>query len=128
LGHRHDQPLEQFIAKIAGSLYTTVLSDVPDDLEPCDVVALGCGDSRRIAPWGELLTTASRRPHRLRRRGVSPGDLVVGDADGVIVVPRDIESVVLDNALAKVAGEDRTRDALLRGAKLRDVFAEYNVL
>jgi regulator of RNase E activity RraA len=59
---------------------------------------------------------------------VPPGDLVVGDADGVIVVPRDIESVVLDNALAKVAGEDRTRDALLRGAKLRDVFAEYNVL
>jgi hypothetical protein len=42
--NRNDQPLEQFIAKIAGSLCTAVLSDVPDDLEPCDVVALGCGD------------------------------------------------------------------------------------
>jgi hypothetical protein len=43
-------------------------------------------------------------------------------------VPRDIESVVPRQCAAKVAGEDRTREALLRGAKLRDVFAEYNVL
>ena len=49
--NRNDQPLEQFIAKIAGSLYTAVLSDVPDDLEPCDVVALGCGDARAWRRW-----------------------------------------------------------------------------
>ena len=59
---------------------------------------------------------------------VAPGDLVVGDADGVIVVPRTIESVALERALKKVDGEDRTREALLRGVALRDVFAEYNVL
>ena len=56
----NDPPLERFIAKIAGSLYTAVLSDVLDDLAPCDVVVLGCGGSRRIAPWVELLTIASR--------------------------------------------------------------------
>lgn len=31
-----------------------------DDLKPGEVVVLGCGGSDRIAPWGELLTTASR--------------------------------------------------------------------
>jgi len=31
-----------------------------DDLAPDDVVVLGCGGSMRIAPWGELLSTASR--------------------------------------------------------------------
>ena len=31
-----------------------------DSLGPRDVVVLGCGGSQRIAPWGELLTTASR--------------------------------------------------------------------
>jgi 4-hydroxy-4-methyl-2-oxoglutarate aldolase len=30
-----------------------------DDLEAGDVPVLGCGTSGRIAPWGELLTTAS---------------------------------------------------------------------
>ena len=30
-----------------------------DDLRPGDVPVLGCGRSGRIAPWGELLTTAS---------------------------------------------------------------------
>ena len=45
----NDPPLERFIAKIAGSLYTAVLSDVLDDLAPCDVVVPGCGGSRRIA-------------------------------------------------------------------------------
>ena len=31
-----------------------------DDLRPNDVVVFGCGGSSRIAPWGELLTTAAR--------------------------------------------------------------------
>ena len=31
-----------------------------DDLKRDDVAVLGCGGSTRIAPWGELLTTASR--------------------------------------------------------------------
>ena len=30
-----------------------------DDLKPGDVPVLACGRSGRIAPWGELLTTAS---------------------------------------------------------------------
>jgi 4-hydroxy-4-methyl-2-oxoglutarate aldolase len=30
-----------------------------DDLKPGDVAVFGCGTSGRIAPWGELLTTAS---------------------------------------------------------------------
>src|SRR5689334_10922896 len=30
-----------------------------DDLKPGEVVAFGCGGSGRIAPWGELLTTAA---------------------------------------------------------------------
>ncbi len=59
---------------------------------------------------------------------VDPGDLVVGDADGVIVVPRAAEPVALERAFAKVAGEDRTREELRRGAKLADVFARHGIL
>jgi 4-hydroxy-4-methyl-2-oxoglutarate aldolase len=31
-----------------------------DDLKPYDVAVFGCGGSKRIAPWGELLSTAAR--------------------------------------------------------------------
>jgi 4-hydroxy-4-methyl-2-oxoglutarate aldolase len=145
-----------------------------DDLKRDDVAVLGCGGSTRIAPWGELLTTASRAhgaagcltdgyvrdirqiralqfpvfhggiaPLDSKGRGqiaeidvpihiagvaVAPGDLVFGDADGVIVVPRVVEAAALEKAFAKVDGEDRTREELAKGAKLADVFARHRIL
>jgi len=59
---------------------------------------------------------------------VRTGDLVFGDADGVVVIPREIEGEILRAALDKVSGEDRTRAALERGEKLADVFARHGIL
>lgn len=59
---------------------------------------------------------------------VCPGDLVFGDADGVVVVPRAVEDQVVAAALAKVAGESATRDALARGERLADVFRRHGIL
>ena len=141
-----------------------------DDLRPHDVAVFGCSGSKRIAPWGELLSTAARARgaagcvtdgfvrdiRAIRRMGfpvfhagsrrsipraaarsptstcrsrcagvrIAPGDLVVGDADGVIVVPQAVEADALDQAFAKVHGENRTREELERGASLADVFAQ----
>jgi len=145
-----------------------------DDLRPGDVPVLGCGASGRIAPWGELLTTASQArgasgcltdglvrdvkavralrfpvfhggigPLDSKGRGevcaidvpvecagvtVNPGDLVFGDADGVLVVPQPIVKQTLELALEKVEGEDRTREELQQGALLAEVFKKYGVL
>jgi regulator of RNase E activity RraA len=55
-------------------------------------------------------------------------DLVVGDPDRIVVIPQAVEAIALECALRKVEGEDKTREAPLGGAKLADVFAEYNVL
>jgi 4-hydroxy-4-methyl-2-oxoglutarate aldolase len=163
-------------------VYSVVPGDNPyaleialvDDLKPGDVAVLGCGGSTRIAPWGELLSTAARArgaagcltdgfvrdvkfirrmqfpvfhggiapldskgrgkvaeidvPIRCGGVAVSPGDLVVGDADGVIVVPRAIEAAALEKAFAKVRGENDTRAELERGAALADVFARHGIL
>jgi 4-hydroxy-4-methyl-2-oxoglutarate aldolase len=59
---------------------------------------------------------------------VAPGDLIFGDADGVICIPRAIEETVIAAALQKVEGEERTREALARGEKLATVFARYGIL
>jgi 4-hydroxy-4-methyl-2-oxoglutarate aldolase len=59
---------------------------------------------------------------------VSPGDLVFGDVDGVVVIPQEIEEQVLRIAFAKINGERSTMSELLEGAYLRDVYARYGVL
>src|SRR6185295_14733910 len=59
---------------------------------------------------------------------IEPGDLIFGDVDGVVVVPRRAEDEVLSRAFQKVASENRTRDELLQGAKLGEVFDRYGVL
>jgi 4-hydroxy-4-methyl-2-oxoglutarate aldolase len=145
-----------------------------DDLDTDDVPVFACGASGRIAPWGELLSTASRArgaagcvtdgltrdirairemrfpvfhggigPLDSKGRGkasqidvpivcagvrIEPGDLVFGDADGVVVIPAAIEQQVLASAFEKVSGEDKTRQDLVGGAKLREVFERYGVL
>jgi 4-hydroxy-4-methyl-2-oxoglutarate aldolase len=147
---------------------------IVDDLKPGDVAVFACGGSSRIAPWGSLLSTATRArgaagcvtdgfvrdvigirelelpvfhagiaPLDSKGRGqihavdvpvivdgvrVAPGDLVFGDADGVVVVPQAVEALVLAFAFDKINGESHSIDELRAGGYLRDVFARHGVL
>jgi regulator of RNase E activity RraA len=59
---------------------------------------------------------------------VRPGDLVFADFDGVVVIPPAIETEVLTKAAEKAGKENHTREALLAGRTLRDVYEQYGVL
>jgi 4-hydroxy-4-methyl-2-oxoglutarate aldolase len=59
---------------------------------------------------------------------VSPGDWILGDVDGVVVIPENRASAVFRAALEKIAAEDTTRAELERGDTLRAVFARHGVL
>ena len=59
---------------------------------------------------------------------VRPQDVIVGDADGVVVVPREVEKQVLALALKKVTGENDTREALRQGESLASVFQRFGIL
>jgi regulator of RNase E activity RraA len=145
-----------------------------DSLRPGEIAVMACAASGRIAPWGELLSTAARArgatgalmdgyvrdtrailamgfpvfhagiaPLDSKGRGklmaidvpvecagvrVCPGDLVVGDADGVVVIPRAVEAAVLAAVRAKLQSERSTLADLHRGLLLKDVYAKYGVL
>lgn len=58
----------------------------------------------------------------------SPGDWVMGDVDGVVIVPADRADAVFRAALDKIAAENTTRTELAAGARLQDVYARYGVL
>jgi regulator of RNase E activity RraA len=59
---------------------------------------------------------------------VLPGDLVFGDADGMVVVPSSVEDEVLRLAAEKRRGEQTTLAELRQGASLRAVFARHGIL
>ncbi len=58
----------------------------------------------------------------------SPGDLVIADNDGVVVIPRAVEAEALRLALAKVAGENTVRDSIRSGMKATEAFKKYGIL
>ncbi len=195
LGYRHQamrpsiRPLDEalvLVGRARTGFYMEVFHVAPDenpyeleirlidDLRPGEIPVLGCGAAQTIAPWGELLSTASmargaagcitdglvRDIRAIRKLGfpvfhggigpldskgrgkvmaidvpiacggvqIAPGDLLFGDADGVICVPQAIERKAIAAALQKVEGEDRTREALARGEKLATVFARHGIL
>ena len=59
---------------------------------------------------------------------VSDGDLLFGDRDGVVVVPRDREQEILAAALEKVHGENRVRDAIVDGMSARDAWDTFGIM
>jgi 4-hydroxy-4-methyl-2-oxoglutarate aldolase len=145
-----------------------------DSLKADEIPVFACSNPARVAPWGELLSTAARArgaagalmdgctrdikairamkfpvfhggiapldskgrarvmaldvPVACGGVAVSSGDLVFGDADGVVVIPRRIEAEVLALAFDKIKGEKNTLQDLQKGDKLADVFARYGIL
>jgi 4-hydroxy-4-methyl-2-oxoglutarate aldolase len=59
---------------------------------------------------------------------VHPGDLVFADFDGVVVIPHDVEAEVLEEARSKTHKESLSRNELLQGRSLREVYDKYGVL
>lgn len=59
---------------------------------------------------------------------VEPGDLIFGDIDGVVVIPRAAERRVIELALEKVAGEKVVRREIESGSTSTDVFNRYGIL
>jgi 4-hydroxy-4-methyl-2-oxoglutarate aldolase len=57
-----------------------------------------------------------------------PGDLVVADEDGVVVVPQTVEEHVLQLAWEKIHAENEVRDAIRAGMKAVEAYDKYGVL
>lgn len=88
------------------------------DLEGCEEAgfpvfarALTCGTAQKTGE-GQINVPVS-----CAGVAVNPGDLIVGDVNGVCVIPRDQAETVLERAAKKVAAQKRTAEEMERTGK-----------
>jgi len=87
--------------------------------------------SRGATPYdskGRIEIVEHGRPITVDGVLISPGDLVVGDADGVCVVPRAVEEQVLALVADKNRGESDFRRAVRGGMRVSEAFRTYHML
>lgn len=59
---------------------------------------------------------------------INNGDMVIGDIDGVCIVPRKIEEEVFTKSLEKARGERMVLKKIQEGMKARDAFDKYGIM
>ena len=59
---------------------------------------------------------------------VAPGDLLFGDREGVLVIPREAEQEAVRRALEKSATENKVGDAIRAGMGAAAAFAKFGVM
>lgn len=59
---------------------------------------------------------------------VTPGDLVIGDIDGVLVVPRAVEAEVIERSIVKAETENVVLNAIKLGMTATEAFRTHGVL
>jgi len=56
------------------------------------------------------------------------GDLILGDLDGVVIIPSEVAEQAINKALEKIAGENTVRDELAAGVPVAEVFKKHGIL
>lgn len=59
---------------------------------------------------------------------IAKGDYLVGDEDGVVIIPQKMAQKAVDLAKEKVSGENIARADLARGVPMGEVFKKYGIL
>jgi 4-hydroxy-4-methyl-2-oxoglutarate aldolase len=90
---------------------------------PTFAAGIHCADS-----LGRIDVDAVGTPVSCGGVEVAPGDLVLGDNDGVVVIPAALGEEVVGLAEEKVAGENLVRAKLAEGMPVSEAFRTYGVI
>jgi regulator of RNase E activity RraA len=59
---------------------------------------------------------------------IRPGDVIFGDIDGVLAIPREAEQEAISRALEKTSKENLVRDAIRAGMSTVEAFEKFGVM
>ncbi len=78
------------------------------------------------APRGKVIDF--RVPIEIKGVKINPGDIVLGDIDGVCIVPKEIEEEVFILAIEKARGEKMVQKKIEEGMSAKEAFEKYGIM
>lgn len=112
--------------KAAGAVLDGWSRDTPEVLQMGLPVFSYGGYAQDQGPRGKVVDW--RVPVEINGVRVRPGDIVFGDLDGVLVIPREAEEEAIRRALEKASTENQVRAAIQRGMSTVEAFKTYGVM
>lgn len=112
--------------KAAGAVLDGCSRDTPEVLASgLPVFSLG-GYAQDQGPRGKVVDY--RVAVEINGVRIAPGDIVFGDLDGVLVIPRHAEQEAIRRALEKASTENKVRDAIQQGMSTVEAFRTFGVM
>lgn len=114
------------ILKAAGAVVNGFHRDTKGILElnfPCFSYGRYAQDQ---APRGKVIDY--RVPIEMDGVRIRPGDIIFGDLDGVLVIPKEIEKEVIQKAYEKATGEKTVAEAIRAGMSAKESFEKYGIM
>jgi len=112
--------------KAAGAVLDGYSRDTPEVLESGLPVFSFGGYAQDQGPRGKVVDW--RVGVEINGVRGAPGDIVFGDLDGVLVIPRAAEDEAIRRALEKASTENRVRDAIRGGMSTVEAFRTFGVM
>ncbi len=114
------------ILKAAGAVVNGFHRDTKGILEldfPCFSYGRYAQDQ---APRGKVIDF--RVPIEIEGVRVNPGDIVFGDLDGVLIIPKEVEKEVIQKAYEKAVGEKTVGECIRAGMGAKEAFDTYGIM
>lgn len=112
--------------KAAGAVLDGYSRDTPELLELGLPVFSYGGYAQDQGARGKVVDY--RVPVEINGVRITPGDIVFGDLDGVLVIPRQAEEEAIRRALEKASTENKVRDAIRAGMGTVEAFRTFGVM
>jgi len=77
---------------------------------------------------GRIDVTEIGRPITMNGVNIKTGDFLLGDEDGVVIIPTEVLDDTLRLARKKVSGENTVRDDLAAGMPVTEAFSKHGIL
>lgn len=114
------------ILKAAGTVVNGFHRDTKGILElkfPCFSYGRYAQDQ---APRGKVIDY--RVPIEIEGVRINPGDIIFGDLDGVLVIPKEVETEVIQRAYEKATGEKMVAEAIRAGMGAKESFDRHGIM
>ncbi len=84
------------------------------------------GFAQDQGPRGKVIDY--RVPIEIEGIKINPGDIVYGDRDGIVIVPKEVEVTAFKGAIEKARGEQLVKKALEEGMSTVDAFTKFGIM